>query len=90
MLTALRYDAIRHGNDARWLRNQYHRLGELPKVVEAMAHMWRGERLTGQSGEPNTTLRRRIRATSEPIADDAPSLTRTDPASLALWPGQLH
>ena len=37
MIAALRDDAMRSGNDSRWLRNQFHRLRDLPLVVEAMS-----------------------------------------------------
>jgi carboxylate-amine ligase len=91
MLTTLREDTIRYGNDARWLRNQFHRLRELPLVVEAMASVWRGERLlTGQPSEPNTAVRRRIRATSEPIQGGVLPLAKSEAPALVRWPGHLH
>ena len=65
MLVALRDESIRNGNDARWLRSQFHRLRDLPLVVESMTHAWRGERET--AGAAAEVPRRRIRATSEPV-----------------------
>ncbi|SPU51137.1 YbdK family carboxylate-amine ligase [Bordetella trematum] len=63
------------GNDARWLRAQFHRHRELPAVVQAMAQTFRGEQAAA------TPLRRRIRATSEPMAPMAPGVG---------WPQRLH
>ncbi|KOF52197.1 MULTISPECIES: YbdK family carboxylate-amine ligase [unclassified Achromobacter] len=68
MIAALRDEAIRSGNDSRWLRNQFHRLRELPLVVESMTQTFRGEACaTAPAPEPTAVLRRRIRATSEPM-----------------------
>lgn len=69
MLAALRDDALRAGNDARWLRAQFHRLRDLPSVVESMTGAFRGEiGLVGMAGtDPTAVLRRRVRATSEPL-----------------------
>lgn len=74
ILAELRDEVLRGGNDARWLRAQFHRAGELPAVVQAMAQAFRGK-------VQALPQRRRIRATSEPIGLMP---------SLATWPGQLH
>ena len=66
MIAALRDDAMRSGNDSRWLRNQFHRLRDLPLVVEAISTAWRGSNREPAPAEPAAVLRRRIRATSEP------------------------
>ena len=68
MIAALRDDAMRSGNDSRWLRNQFHRLRDLPLVVEAMSTAWRGSNREPAPAELAAVLRRRIRATSEPMA----------------------
>ena len=52
MIAALRDDAMRSGNDSRWLRNQFHRLRDLPLVVEAMSTAWRGSNREPAPAEP--------------------------------------
>ncbi len=82
MLQALRDEVLRGGNDARWLRSQFHRSRELPAMVEAMTRVFRGEPAAPRPAEAG---RRRIRANSEPVAI---ALASTDPS--ALWPDRLH
>jgi carboxylate-amine ligase len=72
MLTALRDDALKSGNDARWLRSQFHRMRDLPLVVDAMTAAFRGDRSVIGNGalvaaDPTASVRRRVRATSEPF-----------------------
>ncbi|WP_459616030.1 YbdK family carboxylate-amine ligase [Bordetella sp. 2513F-2] len=83
MLTNLREDILHGGNDARWMRSQFHRVRELPMVVEAMARAWRGDRGGVAALEP-TTARRRIRATSEPVHEVQALATRDG------WTERLH
>ena len=83
MIAALRDDAMRSGNDSRWLRNQFHRLRDLPLVVEAMSTAWRGSNREPAPAEP-AVLRRRIRATSEPMA----ALPGAEPG--VIVPDRLH
>ncbi len=85
MIAALRDDAMRAGNDARWLRSQYHRLRDLPLMVEAMSNAWRGTAApVAPPAEPTAVLRRRIRATSEPMQ----SLAASEPG--VIVPERLH
>lgn len=84
MIAALRDDAMRSGNDSRWLRNQFHRLRDLPLVVEAMSTAWRGSNREPAPAEPAAVLRRRIRATSEPMA----ALPGAEPG--VIVPDRLH
>ncbi|WP_026639897.1 YbdK family carboxylate-amine ligase [Bordetella petrii] len=87
MLGALRDEAIRNGNDSRWLRSQFHRVRELPLVVESMTRAWRGERELGPSSE---VPRRRIRANSEPM-HEVQALATPDVGGAAGWhPDRLH
>ena len=88
MLVALRDESIRSGNDARWLRGQYHRVRDLPLVVEAMARAWRGER----EANPATEVpRRRIRATSEPVPGGVQALATPEAGVTPGWrPDRLH
>lgn len=72
MLATLQDEAIRHGNDARWLRSQYHRVRDLPAVVESMTRLWRGEREKSEMAVE--VPRRRIRATSEPLSSSVQAL----------------
>ena len=67
MLGGLRDDIQRGGNDSRWLRSQFHRVRELPALVECMTRAWRNGREDVQGFEPPLPARRRIRATSEPV-----------------------
>jgi carboxylate-amine ligase len=76
MLTQLRDEALRNGNDARWLRGQFHRLRDLPSVVESMTRVWRGERDVSLASE---VPRRRIRATSEPMLGGVQALATPEP-----------
>ncbi|MNT26410.1 hypothetical protein D3C72_1619810 [compost metagenome] len=76
---------MRSGNDSRWLRSQYHRLRDLPLVVEAMSNAWRGESAPAAApAEPTAVLRRRIRATSEPMQ----ALSASEPG--VTVPERLH
>lgn len=63
MLATLQDEAIRNGNDARWMRGEFHRMRDLPSVVESMTRVWRGKPDISAAVE---VPRRRIRATSEP------------------------
>ncbi len=69
MISALREDVQKNGNDARWMRGQYNRLRDLPGVVEAMTHAFHGGREAAQRqiSPEQVATRRRIRATSEPL-----------------------
>jgi len=67
MLASLRDEIQRGGNDARWLRSQFHRVRELPLLVETMTRAWRHGRDDAQAMDPAAPARRRIRATSEPV-----------------------
>jgi carboxylate-amine ligase len=68
MLAALRDDALKSGNDSRWLRSQFHRLRDLPLVVDAMTNTFRGnEGMPLAAADANAVARRRVRATSEPL-----------------------
>ena len=68
MLQTLRDELQHGGNDARWLRSEFHRLRDLPAVVEGMTRRWRG---TGAAAAEVLTDKvsghRRIRAHTEPI-----------------------
>lgn len=83
MLQALRDEVLRGGNDARWLRSQFHRSRELPTMVEAMTQVFRGE--PAELPRPAEAVRRRIRANSEPVAT---ALASPDPST--MWPDRLH
>ncbi|MVW79338.1 YbdK family carboxylate-amine ligase [Bordetella sp. 02P26C-1] len=82
MLGQLRDEALRNGNDARWLRGQFHRVRDLPTVVESMTRLWRGERDVSASTE---VPRRRIRATSVPMMGDVQALATPEPGLNAGW-----
>ncbi|GAA5236809.1 glutamate--cysteine ligase [Verticiella sediminum] len=84
LLGALREDALRLGNDARWLRARHHELRELPAVAAAAADVWRGEPAGAAQAGPG---RRRVRASSEPIVHGLPLLPEGTPANL---PPRLH
>jgi carboxylate-amine ligase len=78
---------MRSGNDSRWLRSQFHRLRDLPLVVEAMSNAWRGVASPGVGpAEPTAVLRRRIRATSEPMS----ALPASEPGVSVPMPERLH
>lgn len=87
IIASLRDEAMRSGNDARWLRSQFHRLRDLPLVVESMSQAWRGESAQMVApAEPTAVLRRRIRATSEPMQPLSPA----EPGVTAPLPERLH
>ena len=86
MIATLRDEAMRSGNDSRWLRSQFHRLRDLPLVVESMSQAWRGEAAQAAPAEPTAVLRRRIRATSEPMQPLSPA----EPGVTAPLPERLH
>ena len=87
MIAALRDESMRSGNDSRWLRSQFHRLRDLPLVVEAMSNAWRGAASPGVGpAEPTAVLRRRIRATSEPMS----ALPASEPGVSVPMPERLH
>ncbi|MDQ8034697.1 glutamate--cysteine ligase [Bordetella genomosp. 1] len=92
MLAALRDEILRTGNDARWLRNQFHRVRELPLMVESMTRAWRGDRANaGVQGPDQGAVRRRIRATSEPLqAALATPMTPAQAEATSAWPPRLH
>lgn len=83
MLATLQDESIRNGNDARWLRGQFHRVRDLPSVVESMTRVWRGERET--SAIAVEVQRRRIRATSEPVHGSVQALATPDPGLASGW-----
>lgn len=83
MLATLRDDTISRGNDARWMRNQFHKLRSLPSVVQSMTDTFRG------TGEVSSAVpaRRRIRAGAEQVVD-VQALSAPEPG---LWvPNRLH
>jgi len=86
LVGTLRDEALHVGNDARWLRSRYHEHRDLRAVVAAAADAWHSE--TGTAGTLVTTpARRRVRASSEPIASSLPLL----PADMAgARPERLH
>jgi glutamate---cysteine ligase / carboxylate-amine ligase len=68
MLQTLRDELQHGGNDARWLRSEFHRLRDLPAVVEGMTRRWRGAgAATGEVLTDKVSGHRRIRAHTEPI-----------------------
>lgn len=69
MLQTLRDELQHGGNDARWLRSEFHRLRDLPAVVEGMTRRWRGDGLplSDSSTDKVHDGRRRIRAHTEPM-----------------------
>lgn len=62
LVGALRDDALRMGNDARWMRTRFNEFRQLPEMVAAAADLWRGDELAAPA-----PARRRVRASSEPI-----------------------
>ena len=86
LLDGLREEALKLGCDARWLRSQYNRCRELSVVVEAAVATWRDDKPASGMAEPMPALRRRVRASSEPI----PSLEGFNAAAFtrSRWP--LH
>ncbi len=87
MIATLRDESMRSGNDSRWLRSQFHRLRDLPLLVEAMSNAWRGVAAGAQApAEPTAVLRRRIRATSEPMQ----ALPASEPGVSVPMPDRLH
>lgn len=93
MLGSLRDDALKSGNDARWLRGQFHRLRDLPMVVDAMTTAFRGDgglaavSSSAPAVDPSAVVRRRVRATSEPLGGvGVQSLVEPD----GLRPRRLH
>lgn len=87
MLAALRDESIRNGNDARWLRSQFHRVRDLPLVVDSMTRAWRGE---GEAAPPAEVPRRRIRATSEPVHGGVQALATPEVGVPGWRPDRLH
>lgn len=68
MLQTLRDELQHGGNDARWLRSEFHRLRDLPAVVEGMTRRWRGDGVAaGEALADKVGGHRRIRAHTEPI-----------------------
>ncbi len=92
MLTTLRDEILRTGNDARWMRGQFNRLRDLPLMVESMAQTWRGERVAevAPPADPNAVLRRRIRANSEPMMGVPSTMSAPEPGITSPWPDRLH
>lgn len=86
LVGTLRDEALHLGNDARWLRSRYHEHKAFREVVAAAADAWQGD--AGSSGSaPVAPGRRRVRASSEPIASGLPML----PADMAgARPDRLH
>lgn len=83
MLATLREDTISRGNDARWMRNQFHKLRSLPSVVQSMTDTFRG------TGEVSSAVpaRRRIRAGAEQVVD----VQALSAPEHGLWvPNRLH
>ena len=48
MVVALRDDTATQGNDARWMRHQFHRARSLPRVVQRMTHAFKTDRSTSE------------------------------------------
>jgi carboxylate-amine ligase len=90
MLTQLCDETLHGVNDARWLRNQYNRLRELPMVVESMVHLWRGEVVPVATPADSSLLLRRLRATSEPLSASVKSLAAPEAGMSVGWPERLH
>jgi carboxylate-amine ligase len=68
LLGALREDALKMGCDAKWLRAQFNRCREMPTVVQAAVAAWRGDSpVSVDLRGPAAVMRRRVRASSEPI-----------------------
>jgi carboxylate-amine ligase len=68
MLQTLRDELQHGGNDARWLRAEFHRLRDLSAVVEGMTRRWRGDGTASAAALVETVRgRRRIRAHTEPL-----------------------
>jgi len=78
---------LKLGCDAKWLRAQMHRNGELRDVVGSAVNVWRGEEhVSPDLAGPVTIARRRVRAGSEPMGVHA--LTGDRPFDRP--PEQLH
>jgi len=92
MLASLADEIQRGGNDARWMRGQFHRARDLPQLVEAMTRAWRHGREGAQivPTAAATSGRRRIRATSEPMVSDVQALATPDEAGTRNWFDRLH
>jgi len=87
LVAALRADVLKLGCDAKWLRAQMHRNGELRDVVGSAVNVWRGEEhVSPDLAGPVTISRRRVRAGSEPMGVHA--LTGDRPFDRP--PEQLH
>lgn len=88
MLGALHDDLFSQGNDARWLRNQFNRVRELPALVELMVQAFQSGRDAAQDRHerlaPAGQARRRVRAASEPLQGGVQALLRREPE------GALH
>lgn len=73
LVSTLRDEALRLGNDARWLRTRHHEHKDLRGVVAAAADAWEGT--PGSLAHPVAgPERRRVRASSEPISRSLPLL----------------
>ena len=86
MLTALHDETFTQGTDARWMRNQFHRMRSLPQLVQNMTQAFKGTRAASETAVA-APERRRIRATSEPVVDVQ---TLAAPEATHLLPGRLH
>ncbi len=87
LIDALRADALKLGCDAKWLRAQYQRNRDLHEVVDAAASVWRGEtEVSADLPGPASVVRRRVRASSEPIGVGAMAAER----GFDSLPDQLH
>ena len=86
LIGTLREEALKQGNDARWLRARHHELRSLPAMAAAAADAWRGQ----PSDVPASLAgpaRRRVRASSEPIVHGLPVLADTTQVN---HPPRLH
>jgi carboxylate-amine ligase len=68
MLASLQEESLRQGNDARWMRAQYHRTRSLPDLVGSMVEAFRGAPSPVAANE-DAVARHRIRALTEPLID---------------------
>ncbi len=80
LVGALQAEALKMGNDARWMRARFNQYRHLPSVVAAAADLWRGSDIAAQPA------RRRVRASSEPIHSGMPLV----PVAFRSLSSRLH
>ncbi len=86
MVSTLRDEALRLGNDAQWLRTRFQDQPDFRALVNAAADAWRGDPGVG-SGSAMGPARRRVRHRASPLTQGMPML----PADLAgSRPEHLH